>query len=261
MSFRQVTAVRRSSTTREGNARMESVKHDLTHFFQTAEVNCSYTALAMQLSHYGSVLTPEDVYRSAPRAVAEGVEGPGSLPTQLAVWALQHGYQTRLTTFDFLIIDLAWGSLDGPALVARLTAVRDSRDVPSLGKALSRAYVDAYVRYLQAGGELVILPHVSSSSIYDKLRHGPVGVSVCTAPLYGHGRMSEALPGREIPDDTNGSIGTHSVVIYGHTVSGDFLLADPWRGLTQVSRDALICAMTAAEIECDAVCIEFWKTG
>lgn len=237
---------------------MEAVKHHLTHFFQTAEVNCGYTALAMQLSHYGSSLTPEDIFRSAPRAVADGVELPGSLATQLAAWALGEGYKARLTTFDFLIIDLAWASLDGPALVSRLTAVRDSRQVPSLGKALSRTYIDEYVRYLEAGGQLVIVPHVSSSRIYDKLRHGPVGVSVCTAPLYGHGRMSEALPGREIPDDANGTIGTHSVVVYGNTASGDFLLADPWRGLTQVTRDALICAMTAAEIECDALCMEFW---
>ncbi len=238
---------------------MEAVKHDLTHFFQTAEVNCGYTALAMQLSHYGSGLTPEDVYLSAPRIVEDGVERSASLAAQLAAWALGAGYEARLTTFDFLIMDLAWASLDGSALVARLTAVRDTRDVPSLGRALSRTYVDEYVRYLEAGGQLVILPHVSSDSIYEKLRHGPVGVSVCTAPLYGHGRMSEALPGREIPDDTNGTIGTHSVVVYGHTVSGDFLLADPWRGLTQVTRDALICAMTAAEIECDSVCMEFWR--
>lgn len=69
------------------------------------------------------------------------------------------------------------------------------------------------------------------------------------------------LPGREIPDDANGTIGTHSVVVYGNTASGDFLLADPWRGLTQVPRDALICAMTAAEIECDALCMEFWTPG
>jgi hypothetical protein len=112
---------------------VEAVKHDLTHFFQTAEVNCGYTALAMKLSHYGSVLTPKDIYRSAPRAVADGVELPGSLATQLAAWALGHGYRARLTTFDFLIIDLAWACLDGPALVSRLKAIRDSRHVPSLG--------------------------------------------------------------------------------------------------------------------------------
>lgn len=240
---------------------MEAVEHDLTHFLQTAEVSCGYTALAMQLSHYGSVLTPEDICRLAPRAVADGVELSGSLAPQLAGWALGQGYQARLTTFDFLIIDLAWASIDGPALLARLKAVRGSRHVLSLGKTLSRTYVDAYVHYLEAGGELVIRPHVSSSSIYEKLRHGPVGVSVCTAPLYGHGRMSEALPGRELPDDANGTIGTHSVVVYGNTASGDFLLADPWRGPSQVGRDALICAMTAAEIECDALCMEFWTSS
>lgn len=235
------------------------MKHELKHYFQTAEVNCGYTALAMQLSHYGSDLTPEDIYRSAPRAEADGVRLSGSLATQLAGWALDQGYQARLTTFDFLIIDLAWVQLDQAALLSRLTAVRDFRRVPSLGEAMSRTYVDEYVRYLEAGGELVILPHVSSSNLYEKLRHGPIGVSVCTAPLYGHGRMSEALPGREIADDADGAIGTHSIVVYGHTASGDFLLADPWRGLTQVSRDALICAMTAAEIECDALCMEFWR--
>jgi hypothetical protein len=240
---------------------MEPVKHDLTQFFQTAEVNCGYTALAMQLSHYGSALTPEDIFRSAPQAVVDGVERPTSLPTQLAAWALAHGYGARLTTFDFLIIDLAWAALDAPALVSRLAAVRDLRDVAPFGQAWSRTYVEGYLRFVEAGGQLVIHPYVSSSAIYDKLSRGPVGVSVCTAPLYGHGRMSEALPDREIPDDANGSIGTHSVVIYGHTASGDFLLAAPWRGLTQVPRDALLCAMTATEIECDAMCLEFWKAS
>ena len=238
---------------------MEAVQHDLTHFFQTAEVNCGYTALAMQLSHYGSALTPQDIYQSAPRAVVDGVRLAGSLATQLATWVIGHGFKARITTFDFLVIDLAWASLEGPALASRLTAVRDSRRVPSLGEATSRTYIDEYVRYLDAGGALIILPHVSSRSLYEKLKRGPVGVSVCTAPLYGHGRMSEALPGRETADDVNGAIGTHSVVVYGNTASGDFLLADPWRGLTQVTRDALICAMTAAEIECDALCMEFWR--
>ncbi len=240
---------------------MHEVKHDLTHYFQTAEVNCGYAALAMLLSHYGSHLSPEDIHRSAPRAVADGVELSGSLTTQLAAWVLGQGYKTRLTTFDFLIVDLAWSSLDGPALAARLRVVRDSRSVPSLGGAISRTYVDEYLRYLEAGGELVIRAHADSSSLYEKLRHGPIGVSVCTAPLYGHGRMLEALPGREIHDDLAGAIGTHSIVVYGHTASGDFLLADPWRGLTQVTRDALVCAMTAAEIECDALCIEILRTN
>jgi hypothetical protein len=238
---------------------MEAVQHNLTHFFQTEQVNCGYTALAMQLSHYGSVLTPHDIFQSASRTVGDGVGRTGGLPTQLGAWAIGKGYHARLTTFDFLIIDLTWASLDRAALIARLTAVIDSRDVPSLGKAMSRTYVDGYLRYLEPGGQLVIRPHASSASIYDKLRHGPVGVSVCTAPLYGHGRMSESLPDRETPDDAKGSIGTHSVVIYGNTASGDFLIADPWRGLTQVTRDAPICAMTAAEIECDAMCMEIWR--
>lgn len=237
---------------------MEAVEHKLTHFFQTAEVSCGYTALAMQLSHYGSVLTPADIYRLAPRAVVAGVELSGSFATQLAAWAVGAGYEARLTTFDFLIIDLAWASLDQPALVSRLTAARQNRFIPSLGTTLSQAYVDEYLRYLATGGQLVIRSHVSSDDLYDKLRQGPLGVSVCTAPLYGHGRMSEALPGRETADDIMGSIGTHSVVVCGNTASGDFLLADPWRGMTQVPRDALVCAMTAAEIECDALCMEFW---
>ncbi|MHA3703114.1 hypothetical protein ACXR2U_13125 [Jatrophihabitans sp. YIM 134969] len=236
---------------------MEAVEHDVSQYFQTAKVNCGYTALAMQLSYHGSVLTPEDISRSAPRAVVDGVELPGSLATQLATWAVGQGFRAHLTTFDFLIVDLSWASLDRASLISRLTAVRDTRDVPSLGPALSRAYVDAYVQYLDAGGELSIAPHVSAGSLYEKLRRGPLGVSVCTAPLYGHGRMSEALPGREVADDVHGTIGTHSVVIIGNTTSGDFRLADPWRGRTQVSADALICAMAAAEIECDALCIEF----
>src|ERR1035438_9096300 len=69
-------------------AGMEAVKHDVTHFFQTAEVNCGYTALAMQLSHYGSGLTPQEIYQSAPRAVVDGVQLAGGLATQCRIWVL-----------------------------------------------------------------------------------------------------------------------------------------------------------------------------
>ena len=33
---------------------MKCVRNGLTHVFQTAEVSCDYTALAMHLSYYGS---------------------------------------------------------------------------------------------------------------------------------------------------------------------------------------------------------------
>lgn len=65
---------------------MDAVKHDLTHFVQTAEVNCGYTALAMQLSHYGSDQTPQDIYQSAPRVEVGGVQLTGCLAKDSTSW-------------------------------------------------------------------------------------------------------------------------------------------------------------------------------
>jgi hypothetical protein len=64
---------------------------------------------------------------------------------------------------------------------------------------------------------------------------------------------------QEVLDDINGEVGTHSVVIYGNEEGGSFLLADPWDGLTKVEPETLLCAITAAEIECDAMCFQVSK--
>lgn len=63
----------------------------------------------------------------------------------------------------------------------------------------------------------------------------------------------------EVLDDIHGEVGTHSVVVYGNTEDGSLLLADPWDGFTKVEPETLLCAITAAEIECDAMYFQVSK--
>ena len=60
-----------------------------------------------------------------------------------------------------------------------------------------------------------------------------------------------------MPDDINGTISTHSIVIYGNDEEGNFLVADPWDGLEVTDPETMLCAITAAEIECDSQCFQF----
>lgn len=61
---------------------------------------------------------------------------------------------------------------------------------------------------------------------------------------------------KAIPDDINGSVGAHSVVIYGKDKAGNFLVSDPWHGLETVDAETMICGITLACIECDSQCFQ-----
>lgn len=236
---------------------MKAREYSLKHYYQPTNDSCGYAALAALLSYYGYDLKPEDLLKAIPEAKPEGAEAYGSITPQLATWCVGQGFKVNLTTFDFLIIDLSWARFkSSEQVIKRLKAVLDKRDVPGLGKGWSKVYVQEYINFLSASGKLTIKPHVTSKLLYDALKHGPVYINVATAPLYGNGRSTHPGLRRDVPDDVNGFIGTHSVVIYGNTEKGDFLLTDPWFGRTRVSSEALLCGVTGSEIECDAMCFQ-----
>jgi len=233
---------------------MKAIKHQVKHYYQPTNDSCGYTALAILLSHYGRTVTPSQLIKAIPQAKPDGEDGYGSITSQLAAWCLTQGFQVDLTTFDFLIIDLEWSKLKRvDEIIKRLEAVRDVREVTSLGKGWSKVYIEEYIKYLKAGGKLIIKPHPTIDLLYKNLAKAPIFVNVCSKPLYGNGRMRYPGVRKAVLDDVHGMVGTHSVVVYGNTEDGSFLLADPWDGLTKVTPEALLCAIVAAEIECDAM--------
>lgn len=238
---------------------MHAIEHPVKNYLQPTNDSCGYGALATLLSFYEKDITPEQLILDVPEARPEGKDAYGSVTSQLAAWCVNNGFNVQLTTFDFLIIDLEWAKLQTPEeIIERLEAVKDVRNVVSLGDGWSKVYAQEYIKYLRAGGRLEIKPHVTTDLLYEMLEDSPVFVNVSPAPLYNSGRQKSSGLRESVANDTNGHVGTHSVVIYGCKASGEFLLADPWYGLTTVDPETLICAITASQIECDAMCFQIF---
>jgi hypothetical protein len=241
---------------------MKAVAYEVTHYYQPTTNSCGYTALAILLSHYGITKTPEELLDAVPQPTNEDGKPVGSVTAQLATWCLNQGHTIDFFSFDFQITDLSWAGLDSQQLISKLKAVKDSRDVAGIGgKHWSRIYVEAYIAMLEAGGTLIINPHVTTKLLYDLLQKGPVYANICSLVSHNLGRQRypDHSKRESVPDDINGIAGTHSIVIYGNDERGNFLVADPWEGMEVTDPETMLCAISAAEIECDSQCFQLSK--
>lgn len=227
---------------------MKSLRHRITHQYQPTSTTCSQAALSILLGHYGFEIAALDLERQVPQVKDEAGNDSGTITQLLAAWAIAQNFDVSLYTFDCQIIDQSWADLDSKSVVARLEAGLDGWSVPGLGKEWSRAYRQAYISFLQAGGKLTIQPSVTSELLYQLLSQGPIFTTVSINTLYAKGRTKD-----DKPDDVNGRTWNHCIVIYGNDEQGNFLIADPIvePGLHVVKPERMIAAITAAQIECD----------
>lgn len=211
------------------------------------------------MSHYTAQPPIDQLLADVPQGRDANGTPIGSITAQLATWCAEQGFSVDFWSFDFLITDFSWRDLSQTELIKKLESVKEIRDVAQVGgKKWSKIYVEAYIALIQAGGTLHIDRHVSLTFLYEHLKNGPIYANVAPAVVSGDGRARYPEPNKriEIADDLNGSTGTHSVVIYGVNEVGDFLVADPWEGERVVDAETLLCAIAAANIECDSQCFQ-----
>ncbi|HSX02145.1 MAG TPA: C39 family peptidase [Candidatus Saccharimonadia bacterium] len=232
---------------------MNGITHSVKHYYQPTNNSCSQAALAMLLSHYGQELSPEHIMESVPVGKNDQGEDWGTINQQLATWCRSQGYGVELHTADFQIIDLSWANLAQVKLIERMELAKDHRVVPALGKAWSQIYLQSYIDFVKAGGGLYIRPFMTTGLIDDLLVNGPLLVCICYSVLYNTGRSKNIGLRESKDDDLSGKVENHSVVIYGRDKHGNYLVADPWKepGRHVIESERLLCAMTAAQIECD----------
>jgi hypothetical protein len=238
---------------------MKRVKHAIIHHLQPTASSCGYTALSTLLSFYKVDKSVEELLELVPQLNNEDGKPVGSITAQLATWCLEQNYKVNFYSFDFLIIDLSWSNLNNAQLIEKLELVKDARDISSPGeKYWSALYIQAYIDMLKAGGNLTIKPHVTTKLLYKLLEKGPVFVNICSYVTHGLGRLNYPDPNerKAVPDEIHGTIGTHSIVIYGNEENGNFLVSDPWHGLEEVDPETMLCGITAACIEWDSQCFQ-----
>ncbi len=234
-------------------SRMNAIRHGIKHHYRPTTFSCGQAALAILLSHYGKELTPQQIVEAVPTIKNEAGEEWGTLNQQLATWCIDQGFSVNFYTADFEVIDLSWAKLPQEALLERMKVVKPERNVPSLGAEFSQKTLQAYIDFVEAGGELHVCQYMQTKLIDELLAKGPILACVNYPVLHGEGRYLNAGPREAMPDDVNGITSNHFVVVYGRDERGQYLIADPLKepGDFVLKPEHLLCALTAAQVECE----------
>lgn len=236
---------------------MKPRSYQVAHQYQQNPTSCSQTALSILLSHYGIQKTQDEILQSVPQVKDETSKDRGSINQQLAAWCVSLGFKVSFYTFDCQVIDQSWAGLAKQDIIARLQAGMNGYEIPSLGKLWSNAYRQAYIDYLETGGDLYIEPAVTSKLLYHLLEYGPILPCVSFSTLYATGRTNE----QSEPDDVNGKAWNHSIVIHGVDELGNFLVSDPLKkpGSHIIEPERMIAAISTAQLECDNLLFQIQK--
>jgi hypothetical protein len=238
---------------------VQAIKHSIQHYYQPTNTTCGYAALSMLLSFYDKHVTVEELLESVKQPTDEKGDPRGSTTTELVTWCLENGFVSMVYSFDCEMLDLSWQKLPKAELLAKINAYKDHRNVLGLGKEYGQIYMSGYEKMIESGGLLRIQPHATSKLIYELLETGPVYVNECSDVMDNLGRTKTVGLRQFAEDDENGSLHTHSIVVYGREENGDLLVADPWRGLRTVDVENLLCSITLAQIECDNMIFQLEK--
>lgn len=240
---------------------MNKTEYKVTHQYQPTNTSCSPTALSMLLGFYDKDISVDEISAQVPQVKNDKGENFGTINQQMATWCKSLGFDVVLYTADVQVIDQSWSKLSPTEVIERLEARKAGLKVPSLGDVWNTAYCQAYIEYIQSGGELHIVNAITSRLLYELLENGPVLPCLSFDTLYGKGRTSNDGEKETKPDDVNGKAWNHSVVIYGNDDKGNFLVADPWEkpGLHVIEPDVMVAAIGTAQLECDNLVFQLSK--
>ncbi len=230
---------------------MHKITHKVTHYYQPTNNTCGYAALAIFLSHFGKDFKPEDLVSQVPQPLSAEGNPQGSVTAQLADWTQAQGLQVHMYTSDMYILDLSWKDKSSTEIKERLEQVKSKRSVPIMDKHWVGVYEDAYLSMLSHGVDLTVVQFITTDLLYSLLEKGPIYTNICSTASTGRGRTRSPELRKDVIDDVDGRVSTHSVVIYGNDEDGNFLVADPWDGLMTMPPEPMVLSIQAAQIECD----------
>lgn len=242
---------------------MKTIFWEVTPQTQPTSSTCSPTALSILLGYYGEGLSPLEIEAAVPQSINENGEKMGTVNQQMATWCLNRGYKASIYTFDCQIIDQSWSGLGKEEIIKRLELRKNGWVVPALGEDWTKEYVQSYIDFLNAGGQLIIAQAVTSKLLYDLIAKGPFLPCVSYSTMYGASRTRIDNDNESPDDDINGRALNHSIVVCGVDESGNFLIADPSRakksGLQVIGPEVMLAAISTAQIECDNLIIQLEK--
>ena len=184
---------------------------------QPDDVTCGPTCLQGVYAFHGASLDLEEVIASV-RSLDHG----GTLGVLLGLDALERGFAATLYTYNLDVFDPSWFAGPEHRLRDELTRQLEVRSDPRL-----RSAVEAYVDFLDAGGEIrheELTPDMLAEIVG---RGFPPITGLSSTYLYGCAR--EVFDGKRARyDDVHGEPVGHFVVVSGvDPATGDFRISDP----------------------------------
>lgn len=230
---------------------MKSHTWKVKHYYQPTNNTCGYTALATMLSHYDSEYTPEEIADKVPQPKNDDGTLQGSVTSQLVDWCQTQGFQVHMYTSDLWVLDLSWKDKNTDEIKELLEKIKSTRDIPAIGAHWTKVYIESYISMINNGAKLTVTPLIKTNLLYELLQEGPIYANICSTANDGKGRTRNIGLRESVIDYIEGRVSTHSVVIYGNDEDGNFLVADPWDGMTIIEPEQLVLSIEAAQIECD----------
>ena len=181
---------------------------------QPTNSTCGPTCLHAVLAYHGDQHTLTEVIAGVP-----SLEFGGTLAVLLGNFALKHGYEAILYTYDLIVFDPSWFRPGAPPLAERLRAQMKAKTKPKL-----RMASEAYLEFIDRGGS-IRMEDMTPGLIRKYLKRScPILVGLSSTYLYNERRELE--DGQQ--DDIAGKPQGHFVVLCGYdSDSRTVLVADP----------------------------------
>ena len=181
---------------------------------QPTNSTCGPTCLHAVLAYHGDQHTLTEVIAGVP-----SLEFGGTLAVLLGNFALKHGYEAILYTYDLIVFDPSWFRPGAPPLAERLRAQMKAKTKPKL-----RMASEAYLEFIERGGS-IRMEDMTPGLIRKYLKRScPILVGLSSTYLYNERRELE--DGQQ--DDIAGKPQGHFVVLCGYdSESRSVLVADP----------------------------------
>jgi len=205
---------------------------------QPTDESCGPTCLHAIYGYFGDEVELADVVREVPQ-LATG----GTLGVQLGCHALARGYEVVIYTYNLLVFDPTWFNGRKVNLAERL-----ARQAEAKGGERLRLATEAYVRFLQLGGQIRMRDLSPALLRAFVIQEQPVIVGLSSTYLY---QASREVVGTTRDDDLTGEPAGHFAILHGYNRRNHrILVADPYQlnphsrtNQYEIGIDRVICAI------------------
>jgi len=183
---------------------------------QPDEVTCGPTCLQALYNYYGDPIALKEVINDVKQ-----LKFGGTLAVMLGHHALKRGYKAHIYTYNLNVFDPTWFKNSSRKMVQHLQAQMEFKH----RRRKLRVASDAYIKFLEAGGELRNT-ELNEALIKDYLKQSiPILTGLSATYLYGTPRE---IPQFDIYDSIKGEPSGHFVVITGYDEAKNCVyIADP----------------------------------